>query len=167
MADITGNPATGCRVEKIVSGGQTGVDRAALDAALAWGVPCAGWCPAGRLAEDGPIDERYPLRETPGADYSERTERNVLDSDGTLILNVGTLDGGTAYTAKMAKRHGKPYLIVRIDEDADVREAVSWLARHHIVVMNIAGPRESKSAGTQERARGYLDRLIPLIITAR
>src|SRR6266571_9073801 len=82
-------------VSKIVSGGQTGVDRAALDVALELGIPCGGWCPRGRRAEDGIIPERYPLIETPTTAYPQRTERNVRDSDGTLVLTVGRADGGT------------------------------------------------------------------------
>ncbi|MDH3584808.1 MAG: putative molybdenum carrier protein, partial [Phycisphaerae bacterium] len=74
---------------KIVSGGQTGADRAALDAALACGQPCGGWCPQDRAAEDGPIDPRYPLKELPGGGYRQRTHRNVIDSDGTVVLSFG------------------------------------------------------------------------------
>ena len=89
--------------EKIVSGGQTGVDRAALDAALALGIPCAGWCPKGRRAEDGAIPERYPVAETESADYEERTRLNVGDADATLILASGPLSGGTGLTAETAE----------------------------------------------------------------
>ena len=91
-------------VEKIVSGGQTGVDRAALDVALKVGIPCGGWCPKGRKAEDGAIPDRYPLTETSSASYPVRTEKNVNDSDGTLILKVGPVTGGTARTVKAAKK---------------------------------------------------------------
>jgi hypothetical protein len=88
------------------------VDRASLDAALEFGIPCGGWCPKGRKAEDGPIPPRYPLSETPSADYGQRTEWNVRDSDGTLILNSGELAGGTAQTVEIARRLRKPFLVV-------------------------------------------------------
>jgi predicted Rossmann fold nucleotide-binding protein DprA/Smf involved in DNA uptake len=95
-------------VRKIVSGGQTGVDRAALDIALALGIPCGGWCPRGRGAEDGVIPARYPLQETCSHDYAERTRRNVIDSDGTLILAIGALHGGTLLTAQLAEKAASP-----------------------------------------------------------
>src|SRR3989442_2721366 len=97
---------------EIVSGGQTGVDRAALDTALALGLPCGGWCPRGRRAEDGPLPTRYPLRETPSSSYPERTVWNVRDSDGTLILHRGRLSGGTALTLRLVSRHGRHSLAV-------------------------------------------------------
>jgi len=102
-------------IKKIVSGAQTGVDRAGLDAAMKLGVATGGWCPAGRLAEDGTIPEKYALTETESADYKVRTEWNVRDSDATLILNLGPLEGGTALTTELAKQHKKPCLIVRLD----------------------------------------------------
>src|SRR5215217_2323846 len=92
---------------KIVSGGQTGVDRAALDVALELGIECGGWCPAGRQAEDGPIDARYPLRETPSADPAQRTEWNVRDSDATLLLTTGAASPGTELTREVARRLGR------------------------------------------------------------
>ena len=91
-------------IRRIVSGGQTGVDRAALDVALSLGIPCAGWCPRGRRAEDGPIDARYPLNETPSTSYAKRTEWNVRDSDATLILARLPLGGGTALTERLARK---------------------------------------------------------------
>ncbi|HOW77406.1 MAG TPA: putative molybdenum carrier protein [Candidatus Competibacteraceae bacterium] len=100
---------------KIVSGGQTGVDRAALNVGLALGWPVGGWCPKGRRAEDGRIPDRYPLSETPERNYQTRTGRNIEDSDGTLILNLGTLEGGTALTASHACQIGKPCLIVTLE----------------------------------------------------
>lgn len=99
-------------LRKIVSGGQTGVDRGALDAALAVSFPCGGWCPADRRAEDGSIPDRYPVMELRGAGYSERTRQNVLDSDGTLIIHFGELTGGTLKTAKLCDWHGKPVLLL-------------------------------------------------------
>lgn len=99
----------------IVSGGQTGVDRAALDVALELGFLCDGWCPRGRKAEDGPIACRYPLRETPSARLSQRTEWNVRDSDGTLILTKGRPRGGTALTIQLATRLTRPHLVLDLD----------------------------------------------------
>ena len=125
---------------RIVSGGQTGVDRAALDAALALGLPCGGWCPRGRWAEDGPIDPRYPLTETPLADPARRTQWNVRDSEGTLVLLRGTADGGTALTIQCAERSGKPCLVVHLDQPENVAALREWLAAYHIRVLNVAGP---------------------------
>jgi len=146
-------------VEKIVSGGQTGVDRAALDFALETGVSCGGWCPKGRLAEDGPIDLRYPLEENSSTDYSVRTRQNVLDSDGTLILNMGPLGGGTAYTEDSALASGRPCLIVALDQDPDPNDARNWLDREGIQILNVAGPRASKQAGIYQAAQDFLSAL--------
>lgn len=132
---------------KIVSGGQTGVDRGALDAALEAGFPCGGWAPEGRIAEDGPIHERYPLRVLAGAGYEERTLQNVLDSNGTAILYSGTLEGGTRQTMLYCVEHGKPFDLVDATR-AGPREAALNLAdfveRNRLLVLNIAGPRASK-----------------------
>src|SRR3990172_4511968 len=103
--------------ERIVAGGQTGVDRAALDAALGLGLPCGGWCPRGRKAEDGPIDPRYPMEETPSDDYAERTEWNVRDADGTLVLTRGEPSGGTAFTIATARRGRSPLLVLDLDRN--------------------------------------------------
>jgi hypothetical protein len=131
----------------IFSGGQTGVDRAALDAALSAGAPCGGWCPAGRLAEDGVLPERYPLREAIEGGYRERTRANVRDSGGTLVIHAGELEGGTAQTINFCQAHGKPYLL--IDSNAVTPEAAAATARrfvseHRIAILNVAGPRASK-----------------------
>jgi hypothetical protein len=143
-------PAAGVRV---ISGGQTGVDRAALDAALALGLQIGGWCPHGRSAEDGPIPERYPLRETPSADYAERTEWNVRDSDATLILHRGPMTGGTRLTAELARRIGKPLLVRDLMEPIDVRGIADWLFANHVWVLNCAGPRESGAPGIGEESQ--------------
>lgn len=144
----------------MVSGGQTGVDRAALDVALALGLPCGGWCPKGRRAEDGPIDARYPLQETSGADYAERTERNVVDSDATLIISPQPLTGGTRLTAELAERHGKPWLAVDPSHETDaLAKVVDWLARHRVQVLNVAGPRASKTPDHYGVARDFLTAL--------
>ncbi len=97
---------------KIISGGQTGVDRGALDAALELSFPCGGWCPAGRKAEDGAIPDRYPLEELPSADYVKRTRQNVTDSDGTIVISFGELTGGTLKTVRFCERLKKPVLVV-------------------------------------------------------
>ena len=103
-------------LDKIVSGGQTGADRAALDFAIKHKIPHGGWVPKGRLAEDGPIPSKYKLTEMPTDNYKERTEQNVIDSDGTLIISHGKLTGGSAYTGKMAKKHSRPYFHVDLKE---------------------------------------------------
>ncbi len=134
-------------LSKVVSGGQTGVDRGALDAALETGFPCGGWAPEGRVAEDGRIPDRYPLRELAGAGYEERTLRNVLDSDGTAILFSETLEGGTRQTMLHCVEHGKPFELVDATR-AGPREAALKLAdfveRNRLSVLNVAGPRASK-----------------------
>ena len=131
---------------RIVSGGQTGVDRGALDAALSLGVPCGGWCPEGRRAEDGVIARRYPLIELRGAGYEERTHRNVEDSDGTLIITFGRASGGTARTIEICEKLGRPHLIVdaaTVLLEYAVHEAVGFVREEDIRQLNVAGPRAS------------------------
>jgi len=134
-------------IAKIVSGGQTGADRAALDFAIAHGIAHSGWCPKGRKAEDGPIGPRYALAETPSADYLQRTEWNVRDTDGTVIFTVATkLTGGSKRTAEFAARHSKP--VIHLSQAADGPAAAAKLAAfvrdHGIKVLNVAGSRASK-----------------------
>ena len=145
---------------KIISGGQTGVDRAALDAALKLGLPVGGWCPKGRRAEDGPIDNRYPLQETESFYYPIRTERNVLDSDGTLILTRGKPKGGTALTVKLARAHQKPYLLIDLSAGEEVSPVRDWGRVHRVRVLNIAGPRESEAPGIYDRAVCFLKKIL-------
>lgn len=145
------------RLDKIVSGGQTGVDRAALDTAWAYDVPVGGWCPRGRRAEDGRIPERYPLRETPTAEYEQRTAWNVRDSDGTLIVTDGTLAGGTALTKQEAEQQGRPVLHVRTDDPVPVDMIRGWGDTNDVRVLNVAGPRASEVEGIYERSRRLLD----------
>jgi hypothetical protein len=141
----------------IVSGGQTGVDRAALDVALELGLPCGGWCPKGRRAEDGPIPERYPLRETESEDYDERTVRNVLESDATLILTRGRPAGGTAFTIEAATAHRRPLLIVDLAAgDRTPADAAAWAASRIVRALNVAGPREPGAPGVYQEARAFL-----------
>ena len=146
-------------VQKIVSGGQTGVDRAALDVAIALGIVHGGWCPKGRLAEDGPIAERYQLTELDSADYTVRTERNVIDSDGTLILYQNRLSGGTALTNRFAKYYEKPLHRIRMDRDLKLQAVISWIKEHEIKILNVAGPRGSSSVGIETRAYQILEKI--------
>jgi len=140
----------------IVSGGQTGVDRAALDVALELGIPCGGWCPRGRQAEDGIIDSRYPLKETESPDYAMRTQRNVNDSDATLVLTLGPPDGGTAITIAQAERRRTPCLVLDLGSGERGDAVAAWLARHRPSRLNVAGPRESEAPGIYTATRSLL-----------
>ncbi len=145
---------------RIISGGQTGVDRAALDTAIALGIPHGGWCPRGRRAEDGAIHPRYELRETDSEEYGDRTFFNVRDSDGTLILNSGELEGGTRFTADIAGRLHRPVLIIDLAGTPGLEAARDWLSRNRISTLNVAGPRESRCSGIQQQAGDFLRRLL-------
>ena len=145
---------------RVISGGQTGVDRAALDVARELGVPCGGWCPRGRRAEDGPIPESYPLRETPSASYPERTAWNVRDSDGTLVVTRGRPRGGTALTVSLARRAGKPVIVANLEGGANAAEIRAFLLEHRIRVLNVAGPRESEAPGIHDQAAALLRELL-------
>lgn len=141
------------RPSKIISGGQTGADRAALDAAIELGIAHGGWCPRGRRAEDGPIPARYSLEETDSPEYAVRTELNIRGSDATLIVGEPPLSGGTALTERLACRHGKPYLLISpsaADEQA-VATVRQWLQAGKYTVLNVAGPRESQLPGIGRR----------------
>ena len=131
---------------EIVSGGQTGADRAALDFAIAHGIPHRGWCPKNRRAEDGPIRAEYGLRETPSTHYAQRTEWNVRDSDGTLIITIKpTVTGGTRLTQALATRCGKPVLHISRDQDFSAHAQVrTFLDQYNVRVLNVAGPRASQ-----------------------
>jgi hypothetical protein len=132
---------------RIVSGGQTGVDRAALDAALEAGAPCGGWCPDGRTAEDGPLPARYPLTELKGGGYVERTRANVADSDATLIIHAGVVEGGTLQTVEHCIELGKPHLLIDSSElppDVAAARIAAFVAQHGVRTLNVAGPRASK-----------------------
>ena len=147
-------------IEKVISGGQTGVDRAALDIAVTYGVPLGGWCPKGRKAEDGPIPLRYPLKETPTEVYTQRTEWNVRDSDGTLVLSCGIPTEGTAFTIQAAARLGRPHLVIDLDQPPDPSVAWQWIMDQGIRVLNVAGPRESKCPGIHRRAHQFLSKVL-------
>ncbi len=146
-------------VRRIVSGGQTGVDRGALDAAIGLGIEHGGWCPRGRLAEDGVIPKKYQVVENAAKEYWVRTEQNVVDSDGTLILYRQRLAGGTRFTYRMTRKHGKPHLLVDLSETPDLEAIKSWIDQHGIEVLNCAGPRESSWPGIGQQARDLLYQL--------
>ena len=131
--------------QKVISGGQTGIDRGALDACLKEDFPCGGWCPAGRLAEDGIIHKKYPLLETNTPRYNERTLKNIMDSDGTLIISTMPITGGTKLTADLSFRYKKPFLI--ISSTKSLISTVNWLFDNNIKILNVAGPRESEWPG--------------------
>lgn len=147
-------------IGKVVSGGQTGVDRAALDAAMEQGIACGGWCPAGRHADDGVIPERYPLQETADMDHTVRTEHNVRDSDGTLMFYRGSLQGGTAYAVLMARHLGRPVMAVNMDEPMDADAIVAWIRDNGIGVLHIGGQREASSPGIYDAARRYVTEVL-------
>jgi hypothetical protein len=149
----------------IVSGGQTGVDRAALDWALHNKIPCGGWCPKGRLAEDGVIPPRYPLRETWSPEYDIRTEYNVRDSSATLIIYRSMMGPGTQLTKKFCIQYSKPYLEVNMDLNYKPEEIVIWLNDKNIEILNIAGPRESQSPGIYISAMELLNEIYNIIVT--
>ncbi|MBF0309212.1 MAG: putative molybdenum carrier protein [Magnetococcales bacterium] len=161
---------SGAKIElTLVSGGQTGVDRAALDFALERGLPCGGWCPRGRWAEDGPLAARYPLQETPDAVVAQRTAWNVRDADATLIFKRGELSGGTLLTLQLVREMGKPHVIVdlgavgqrtlfnRAEELGP--ELCRWLRDQGIKRLNIAGPRESGAPGIYRQVVDFLSGL--------
>src|SRR5574340_1479478 len=148
------------RTIKIVSGGQTGVDRGALDAAMAVGVAHGGWCARGRLAEDGRIPDSYQLVETESPEYAVRTERNVLQSDATLSLHRGRLSGGTELTWRLAQAHARPCMRVDWDHGPSPEDVRCWIETQRVGVLNVAGPRESQSPGIGAMATEFLQQVL-------
>jgi hypothetical protein len=144
-------------VDRVVSGGQTGVDRAGLDVAIELGIDHGGWCPNERRAEDGRIPDCYRLTENDSPDYAVRTEQNVIDSDGTLILYFARLRGGTELTYRLAQKHRRPCFLVDLHAPKPVDVVQCWIREQAIRVLNIAGPRASQNEGIYEMARSYLE----------
>lgn len=135
------------------------MDRAALDVAIIMSLPCGGWCPRGRTAEDGPLSLHYPLTETDSTDYVVRTEWNIRDSDGTLIVARRPLSGGTALTERLAMRLGKPRLVVAPTDDNAAAQVANWISTAKIRTLNVAGPRESQQPGIYSTAVEFLGQL--------
>jgi hypothetical protein len=167
-------------VAQVISGGQTGVDRAALDAAMRCGIPVGGWCPRDRRSEDGCIPPEYPLQETAARSYAVRTEWNVRDSDGTLIVVLDEITSGTRMTVEAARTHGKPLKVEYIapkkqsgllpnenSEDEQVLSVVDWIRRHKISVLNVAGPRGSSSPDVYPHALNFLSLVFRTIESCR
>lgn len=140
----------------IISGGQTGVDRAALDVALDNSFQASGYCPKGRLAEDGAIPDKYSLTETKSREYPERTTLNVKESDGTLIIHGGEIGRGTKLTISTAKKFGRPCLIVDVNTPASPVEFVQWLNDNKIEKLNVAGTRAKSCSGIYDKAYDLL-----------
>lgn len=150
-------------LEKIVTGGQTGVDRAALDAAMAVALPHGGWCPKGRFAENGCIPEKYQLVEADSAAYDVRTEANVIDSDATVILSVvPSLEGGSRLTAELAENHQKPLLKLHaiMGEEVAAESLASFIYEYQVRVLNVAGPRASHEPDVYDFVFGVFMRLL-------
>ncbi len=134
-------------IKKIISGGQTGADRASLDFAIENDIPHGGWVPKGRLAEDGVISSRYDVLETNSADYHVRTQKNILEADATLIFSHGELTGGSALTQTLAQKYQKPCLHIDLNILSEFEAAVTilhWLQQHGVEILNVAGSRASK-----------------------
>lgn len=157
------------KLTQIVSGGQTGVDRAALDVAIFIGLEHGGWCPLGRRAEDGPIADFYDLKETESANYRFRTEKNVLESDGTLIFFRQGMSKGTALTSRLAEANRRPLLCVDLHEleswdearlVGELQTVSDWIDDNNIGVLNVAGPRESSCDGIGKETETFLIKLL-------
>lgn len=145
---------------KIISGGQTGVDQAALDFALDYGFECGGFCPRGRKSEKGTIPNRYPVSEIDSEDYIDRTKKNILESDGTWILrDRREISDGTVDTINLCKQLLKPHLIINLEHDIESSVILNWLTEFQIGTLNIAGNRESASPGIHEKTYLYLNKL--------
>jgi len=164
-------PGIKSSVTKLISGGQTGVDQSALRAAASFGILIGGWCPPGRLAEDGPIPDVFPLRQTPDErspdapdiPRSQRTEWNVRDSDGTLILRLAGLDRddpGTRWTEQCAARYGKPIIVADPSDLSAVPRVRQWVEAHRIAILNVAGPSERTCPGIGAMAGKFLTDLL-------
>ena len=154
--------------EKIISGGQTGADRAALDVALKLGIDHGGYIPRGRRSEAGPVPDHYQLVEMYSDSYPDRTAKNVVEGDGTVIVSHGPLDGGSALTRKLAQSHGKPFIHIDLTQTTNfdaALELADWLHTQSIRVLNVAGPRSSKDPEIYQATADLLESTYYLYLT--
>ena len=152
-------------IQKIISGGQTGADQAALDAAIKLGIPHGGWIPKGRPTETGKLPDKYKLKEMTTKSYQKRTEQNVIDSDGTLIITHGKLTGGSKLTQKVAKKHDRPCIHINLNETLlfmASSEINSWIIENGIEVLNVAGSRASKDPEIYQDVKYIIEGVILL-----
>lgn len=150
-------------IKKIISGGQTGADQAALDIAIKWNIPHGGWVTKGRLTEAGRLPERYHMQEMPTESYAARTEQNVIDSDGTLIVSHGPLSNGSKHTKTMTEKHNKPCLHIDLNEMDIInaaRHAYNWIINFKIQTVNVAGTRASTDPSIYQAATHVLTNLL-------
>ena len=151
-------------LKKIIAGSQTGVNRAALDLALEQDFPCCGWCPKGRMSEDGDLPESYPLQESKVTDHRIAMELNILEADGTLIITRGRPTGATALAGVLARRRCKMLLVIDILQVVDLDTAImiirKWLKENNIESLNITGPRESRCQGIYEQTKAIISKII-------
>lgn len=147
-------------IEKIISGGQTGADQGALDAAIRLGIDHGGWVPAGRRTEAGPLPDKYRLTEMPTGEYSRRTEKNVVSSEATVIFSHGALSGGSRLTRQLAEHHGRPWLHIDLTTETAFNAAQTlsdWIQRYDIRVLNVAGPRASQDPDIYQATADILE----------
>lgn len=150
-------------IDKIISGGQTGADRAALDTAIEISIRHGGWVPKGRKTEDGRLSTKYNVQETNAIDYEQRTEFNILDSDGTLIISHGNLKGGSARTQQLARKHHRSCIHIDLDEISSYKAVEiiqAWIDSKDIRVLNVAGPRASEDPWIYDDVKNILRSLL-------
>ncbi|MBW1940519.1 MAG: putative molybdenum carrier protein [Deltaproteobacteria bacterium] len=155
-------------IKKIISGGQTGADQAALDVAIMLDIPHGGWIPKGRKTEKGRLPDKYKLKEMPTSSYPKRTERNILDSDGTLIISRGKLTGGSALTQNLSNKHNRPCIHIDLNQTIEFEAVVeinAWVMENNIEVLNVAGPRESEDRQIYKSTMGILKSVFLLSLT--
>jgi Circularly permutated YpsA SLOG family len=154
---------------KIISGGQTGVDRAALDVTLRHGIECGGWCPAGRLDEFGKIPDHYPVQELRGGGFTERTLQNVKDSNGTVVIYPGELHGGTAQTVRFCVELRRRHQLIdasRVATEDAAKLIADFVRKNMIGILNVAGPRQSEWPEGYDYAFRALDRSLNSITSS-